>query len=82
MHVTIISLCCWSNKKYDPQDDIVMDSEDAPYVQDDTMMIGGEKITIDTSEDPFTSTIYDPSVGKKDHEVCNLETIHIVDYKS
>ena len=50
--------------KEEPQENTLIDTEDAPNVQDENMMIGGATITIATSEDLFTTTIEDPSTKK------------------
>ena len=53
-----------TTQKEEPQENTLIDKEDAPNVQDENMMIGGAKITISTSEDVFTTTIEDPSTKK------------------
>ena len=67
----------------EPQDNIEMGTKvnDAPMdTQDDTIIIWGERITIDTSEDPFASTIEDPFAVQQDYEAVNLVKSNIVDY--
>lgn len=60
----------------------VNDTLDAPDQQDDSMIIGGEIITIGTSEDPFASTSKNPFENQQDFNVENLVIDHIADYSS
>lgn len=67
-----------------PQDDKVMDTEinDAPNEQDDSMVIGAARITIDRNEDHFGSTSENPFENQHDFNVGNLVIGNVVDYSS